>query len=152
MSFGIGISMNTGWVVLNGENQFGEEAKRIVESDTSLPRAPIKPQPPIDWEKLSTFVSPVVRKNFPELIQKDFVSVQPMALPTGAVFEFDFITAEESALRKKKSWDKMGEGLQEGEILKQYMYGGCLSERGGWFVVHKDTPHLVRRYCQTWMS
>jgi hypothetical protein len=152
MSLGIGISVNSEWVVLTGEDQFGDEAKRILEGDTSRPRAPIKPQPPIDWGNLSKFSMPVIKQLAPDTVLKDLVSVQPMDLPLDPAFKFTFVTTEESARRKKESRDKMSEELQEGEILKQYMYGGCLSERGGWFVVHKDTPYLVRRYRPTWMS
>lgn len=157
MSFGIGISSPAAWIVLTGEEQCDEHAQRILNSDTSLPPPPpsIKaPSPEVQLENWKTFVMPLVGKVCPELpILTDIVSIHPLSMPSSSsLFKFEHITEEESKRRRQAVLDKMNEGLQEGEILKKYCYGGMLAERGGWFVIHKDTPHLVRRYCQTRMS
>jgi len=42
--------------------------------------------------------------------------------------------------------------VAEDEELHAYVYGGILSERGGWFVVKKNDPNKIIRSTQTWMS
>ena len=42
--------------------------------------------------------------------------------------------------------------LGEGEIMLEYKYGGMLSGRGGYIIVHKDNPTTILRSKATWMS
>lgn len=41
---------------------------------------------------VDSFTMPLVRKAFPEILIKEFVSVQPMFEPNGQVFYLDFVT------------------------------------------------------------
>lgn len=38
----------------------------------------------------SSFIFPIVRRVFPNLISNDIISVQPMSIPTGSIFYLDY--------------------------------------------------------------
>lgn len=152
MSFGIGIRSPVAWVTLEGDDQCGEHARLMLESDTSLPKPPVPEFPPPDPEKWKNFAVPVINVSWPIIDVFDIVRVQPMTASCSEIIKWDFVDENESARRQEATMAELRKELQEGEILKSYCYGEILAERGGWFIVHKDTPHLVRRYCQTWMS
>ena len=42
--------------------------------------------------------------------------------------------------------------IAEDEEIHAYVYGGILSERGGWFIVKKNDPKRIIRSIQTWLS
>jgi len=42
--------------------------------------------------------------------------------------------------------------VADDEEIHAYVYGGVLSQRGGWFVVKKNNPNKIIRSKQTWLS
>ena len=42
--------------------------------------------------------------------------------------------------------------VADDEEIRAYVYGGVLSQRGGWFVVKKNQPYHIIRSIQTWLS
>ena len=42
--------------------------------------------------------------------------------------------------------------VADDEELHAYVYGGVLSQRGGWFVVKKNNPNRIIKSKQTWLS
>jgi hypothetical protein len=84
-----------------------------------------------------SFVFPVITNCLEEgsLIDQ-IVSVQPMQGPVG----------------DRKWMDLVKSLLKPGEMLKEYAYGGVLSGRGGYYVVHESNPRRILRYRQTWLS
>jgi hypothetical protein len=153
------IELYKGWVVLTEEDQSNDYVKRMLEGDLSLPKPPHKeiplPTPEQMVENLNTVFkqNPWLREAFQDApALADIMCVQPtMSKPTGLTFFMDYVYGD---TRKQKETVDMCKGLQDGEILKQYEfdYGDVLSMRGGYFVVHKDKPNKVLRYCQTRMS
>jgi hypothetical protein len=154
-------NMNGRWIILSESDQLLDYTKLVLAGDLSLPKPPPPKIPEITIEQLSKNISTVFENN-PWLVKAfqdapswpELMSVQPMTAPTGIVFEMVNVTQGQKIDEKKRAWEIMSEGLQEGEILKEYEfdYGDWLSMRGGYFVVHKDNPNFVLRYCQTRMS
>jgi hypothetical protein len=156
--------MYKGWVTVTDANRDDEYIRWILEGDLSLPTAPSIPMP--DWtpERTKKIIDgyralldehpwlKIAMENAPSL--SELISVQPMQGPPGKVFYFDIVDAKTLEERHKEELDLMTEGLQEGEILKEYEFdlGDLLSMRGGYFVVHKDDPKKILRYCKTRMS
>lgn len=73
----------------------------------------------------------------------------------------DRITVEQHLIHSIKGGCTLGEARQEfgmhfqlndGEIMLEYEYGGALSGRGGYIIVHKDNPTTILRAIMTWMS
>jgi hypothetical protein len=42
--------------------------------------------------------------------------------------------------------------IADDEEIHAYVYGGVLSQRGGWFVVKKAQPYKIIRSKMTWLS
>lgn len=142
--------MNLGFMPLVGDDQCGEFAQLLLASDRSLPRPPPPPLP--DFSQ--PFHFPVIANlgPLPELNLADIVSVQPMTAPPTGMMRLEFITAEESKAMHDAELAAYTADLGEGEVLREFEFGGILSMRGGYFVTHKDRPNLVLRYAVTRMS
>lgn len=82
-------------------------------------------------------------------ILTDLVSVQPMSAPPMSgktLFKLEAVSA--GPLLGKKPTPTCGPD----EELHEYVYGGVLSERGGWFVTPKGDRTRVLRYRMDWLS
>lgn len=73
----------------------------------------------------------------------------------------DSITIEQALIRSitggctlKDARQEFGThfNLGDNEIMLEYEYGGILSGRGGYLIVHRDNPTTILRSIQTWMS
>lgn len=161
-----------GFISLTGDEQVGVIARRLLDnecdSDRKLVRTgrhylrpdqdiitPVKPVSAEEMERRwSKFAMPIIKNVVQgESILESLLSVQPMTGPIdGPTFPIRIITAEESQAEKVSEIDHFSQALKEGEVLKQYAYGGVLSGRGGYFIVHGDRLDRVLRYQQTWLS
>lgn len=152
--------MKVKWNVLTDDDRKKDYIKWILESDLSLPKPPAPKTPEISVEEMMQNMQKLFNnnpwltkafQNAPSLTE--VMSVQPMTSPISVpVIPMTILTKEMVEDRKKKELQIMSEGLQDGEILKEYEFGGWLSMRGGYFVVHKDEPNKILRYYQTRMS
>jgi len=119
---------------------------------------------PVSQEEMErrwkNFIFPVITDALAAFVEggdiiDQLASVQPMTGPVGDNV-IHWATPEEIAESdaKEQKWldDLVKSLLKPGEVLKEYAYGGVLSGRGGYFVVHQDNPKRVLRYLQTWMS
>lgn len=59
---------------------------------------------------------------------------------------------DNSPFRTAKEYFGCDFTVGEDEEIHAYKYGGVLAERGGWFVVNKNSPYKILRAKATWMS
>jgi hypothetical protein len=158
-----------GFIQIRNEGK-GDFAKLLLESECDADRKlkstgkhhlrPAKDPEPISAEererRWSQFAFPIIIKNIApgDYIMGSFLSVQPMTGPIPAEFTIPFrvVTEDESRAEKISELEYFNQALGPDELLKQYVYGGILAERGGYFIVHKDRPDQALRYQQTWLS
>lgn len=143
--------MSVKFIKLKGEEQFGFFAQLLIRSDASLPKEELKVG--LEQERIlpTHIVFPLIKSMEDMPILADIFATQTMADPDIAI-PIEILSEEESKRRSQEEFDFYSVDLAEGEDLKRYVYGGFLSERGGFYVIHKDRPDLVLRYAQTWMS
>lgn len=79
--------LNTEWERLNMARMLENQAKHIVSENVTGTGASFSSG---EGEQWAGIVLPLVRKVFAQFASKDFVSVQPMNLPSGLVFYLDF--------------------------------------------------------------
>lgn len=140
-----------GFWILEGDEQIGELAQRLLDSteeknqarhEAWLAAEAKRPKPaPVDFGK---FTFPLITVAMPAPILADLVAVQPMALPSNSKPVFEFVAGPYVPPPPPT--------VADGETLHAYKYGGVLSERGGWFVTKKGDLTRVLRYRQDMMS
>jgi hypothetical protein len=88
------------------------QAKQLIEEATSTGTS-------ANSEQWAGVALPLVRRVFAEIAAKEFVSVQPMNLPSGLVFYLDFKYGTNQGQFKKD-----GSTLSDGSIATSSLYGG----------------------------
>ena len=152
-----------GFVLLPLKERDDKFAQLLIDSECDderrsikHPPEPKKPSMPVEEQlgKFDKWIFPAIKNMAPgEDIISALVSVQPMTAPTDAVIHFMTPAEVAESDNREKAWlDLINRLLKPHEVLKQYVYGGILSERGGYFVVNECDPTKVLRYRQTWLS
>lgn len=144
------------WNILTGDEQIGEQAQTILDAEitswnptaTAMPESTWVPQLPKDSD-FSALKFPVAKVVDAPVIHR-LVSVEPVEESDSKVFYLDISKDLEAEITAEYNY--YAKDIVNGEVMKRFVYGGVLSQRGGYFVVHKDHPDRVLRYAQIWMS
>lgn len=147
-----------GFTLLEGDDQTGEFAQLLLDSTPekraerqraeALRRAKADPKLVREVGDFSKFVLPVIA-NCTAAPISDLLAVQPLSTPKSTPKSTPLMALEFSdGLRGRPKPPPVGPD----ELLHSYEYGGVLSERGGWFVTHRDHPDRVLRYRLNYLS